>query len=307
MGAPSKGKRKEKANTCQNNTERGDSIRWITKRQCSFGDSCAFKHDPNKKGKRKPRSPIPTGSPHRNSKGDGKGGDGGNVKGTPTFTGKSLSGKANRPLCTNFKQGSCQKESSCNYWLVPECTRFKAVDADSERNAFANTAKPAAERNNSASIAIHIPSNEERQMQIRKNQSDDKTQYRVRLHHLANRDVKKKKKRKTETYTWSYPHWISKSTDSKRFKIRRKIYRMDSEHGTKKKKAAGIFHQNMHTGPGSYSEKRQEVPRTESRANVASPLMKTWKERETEFMVASTASLHVISNSDLTQKNRNLF
>ena len=128
----------------------------------------------------------------------------------------------------------------------------------------------------------------------------------MRLHHLANRNVLKKK-RKTETYTWSYPHWISKSTDSKRFNIRRKIYRMDSEHGTKKGKQLGFFPRTCTQVPGSYSEKRQEVPRTESRANVSSPLMKTWKERETEFMVASTASLHMISNSDLTQKNRNLF
>ena len=43
-----------------------------------------------------------------------------------------------------------------------------------------------------ASIAIHIPANDERQMQILKIQSDDKTQYRVRLDHLANRYVLKK-------------------------------------------------------------------------------------------------------------------
>ena len=42
-----------------------------------FGDSCASKHEPNKegKGKGRPGSPSPTGSTHRNSKGDGKGSD----------------------------------------------------------------------------------------------------------------------------------------------------------------------------------------------------------------------------------------
>ena len=36
---------------CQNSSVRGDCIRWITKGQCSFGEACAFKHDPNKNGK----------------------------------------------------------------------------------------------------------------------------------------------------------------------------------------------------------------------------------------------------------------
>ena len=69
---------RERQRKCKNkNTSlRGDCIRRITEGQCSFGDSCAFKHEPNKKGKGKgrPRSPSPTGSLHRNSKGDGKGG-----------------------------------------------------------------------------------------------------------------------------------------------------------------------------------------------------------------------------------------
>ena len=46
---------------------------------CSFVGWCAFKNEPNKKGKGKgrPRSPSPTGSLTRNSKGDGKGSDDG--------------------------------------------------------------------------------------------------------------------------------------------------------------------------------------------------------------------------------------
>ena len=28
--------------------------------------------------------------------------------------------------CTNFKKGSCQRESSCNCWHVPDSTKFKA-------------------------------------------------------------------------------------------------------------------------------------------------------------------------------------
>ena len=73
-------------------------MRWITKGQCSSEDSCAFKHEPNKKGKEQGRlrSPSPTGSPHRSSKGSGKGRNDGGATGTPKLTGESPSGKANR-------------------------------------------------------------------------------------------------------------------------------------------------------------------------------------------------------------------
>ena len=72
---------------------------------------CAFKQYPNKKGKRKGRhrSPSPTGLPYRNSKGDGKGSDDGSAKGTPEFSGKSPSGKANRPVPTSRKEVAKEK------------------------------------------------------------------------------------------------------------------------------------------------------------------------------------------------------
>ena len=75
IGALSKGTAKGKSKEhARNNSGRGDCIRWITKGQRSSGGSYAFKHEPNKKGngKERPRSPSPTGSPKRNSKGKGK-------------------------------------------------------------------------------------------------------------------------------------------------------------------------------------------------------------------------------------------
>ena len=108
-----KEKRKENA---ENNSERGDCIRLMTKGQYA----CASKHDPNKKGKGKgrPRSPSPTGSPHRISKGDGKGNDVGGAEGTPKNLEKSPSGKANRLPCTNINKIMCQRGHSRNYWHV---------------------------------------------------------------------------------------------------------------------------------------------------------------------------------------------
>ena len=122
------------------------------------------------KGKGRPRSPSPTNSPHQNSKGEGKSSDDGSAKGTPKDTGVSPSGKANKLPCTNLKKGCCENRHSCNHWHVPE----RACKAPSECRfgdmcAYKNTAKPADEKINSASIAIHIPSNDERKMQTTEN------------------------------------------------------------------------------------------------------------------------------------------
>ena len=119
IGALSRSKAKGKSNENAKKTALREEICmcWATKGQCSFADSSAFKHEPNKKGngKGRPRSPSSTRSPHRNSKSDGKGGDDGKAKSTPKLTGKRPSGKANRPPCFHFKRGNCQKEQSCTY------------------------------------------------------------------------------------------------------------------------------------------------------------------------------------------------
>ena len=39
--------------------------------------------------------------------------------------GKSPSGQENRPACTNWMKGKCEKGKECNYWHIPDCTRFK--------------------------------------------------------------------------------------------------------------------------------------------------------------------------------------
>ena len=155
---------------------------------------------------------------------------------------KSPSVKANRRSCANFKKGSCQRGDLCYCWHVPNVQNSKLqVDADSETGAYKHTAKPAVKNKELTSIAIHIPSNDERQMQLQNIQSDDKTQFPVRLHHLGNRYVLK---RENETYSWSHPDWISKSAKSKRSNIRGKIYRMDFENGRNSKESSLVFTQD---------------------------------------------------------------
>ena len=91
-----KEKRKEKEKNMPKTTPKGrDGTCWFTNGQCSFEDSCAFTHEPNKKvkGKGRPRSLYPTGSPHRNSKGGGKGNDDVGAQGTPKHIVKYIQGE----------------------------------------------------------------------------------------------------------------------------------------------------------------------------------------------------------------------
>ena len=102
-----------------------------------------------------------------NSKGDGKGGHDGGAEGTPKLTRESLAGKANRLPSLNFRKGSCQKGYSCNCWLFVGCAKFKTAGCMvGEKCAQKHTAKYADAKNSSATIAIHIPADDERQMQI---------------------------------------------------------------------------------------------------------------------------------------------
>ena len=91
----SENERKSEIQCKKDNSERGDCTRWITRGQCSLGDSCALTHEPKKKGKGKGRfrSLSPTGSPHRTSKGDGKGSGDGGLKGTKNLLLKVRQGK----------------------------------------------------------------------------------------------------------------------------------------------------------------------------------------------------------------------
>ena len=50
-------------------------------------------------------------------------------------------------LVQTFKNGSCLRENPCNYWHVPECTKFNVLGGCSFGGncAYKHTAKPADE------------------------------------------------------------------------------------------------------------------------------------------------------------------
>ena len=189
-------------------------------------------------------------------------------------------------------------------WHVAECTTFKAPGGCKFGDAciFKHTAKSGDEKKISASIAFHTPSNDERQMQLRKIQSDAKTQYRLRLHHLAKKNVLTRKKIWDLHLESSRPgSHNQRNPNAPTFEDRSIEWTSSMEE--KARKAAWIFlHKNLYKVAGSYSENRHNVFRPSPASNVSSPSLT--KSKETEFIVDSGASLHMLSKSDLTSEEQ---
>ena len=126
-------------------------------------------------------------------------------------------------FCISFKKGSCQTGNSCNYWHVPECSKFqsppgckfgdKGVHKHTQLYLLIKCKKP-------ATTAVHITAVDDRQLP--KVRSYDKTQFRVTVC---------SEKGNIGTYTWNHPDTIRKSAKSQRSNIRGKIHRMDLAHG----------------------------------------------------------------------------
>ena len=112
-----------------------------------------------------------SGISHRNSKGDGKGGDDVSAESTPKLTVNSPSRKGEHTTVYKLQERkSPETEIHVIIGMFPMCAKKKKNKAYGDANfgdkcAYKHTAKPADERKNLASIAIHIPSNDERQMQ----------------------------------------------------------------------------------------------------------------------------------------------
>ena len=128
------------------------------------------------------------------------------LKAHPALTGESLSGKANRHSCTNFKKGSCQRRVICDYWQVPECTTFQISRTMLVRRQVCiqtHIGKPVDETRNPVSSANHIPSNDERQMQLRKFSRIARPQFPMET--SSPRDKACSRRRELGTLTWSHP------------------------------------------------------------------------------------------------------
>ena len=91
-------------------------------------------------------------------------------------------------------------------------------DASSETSVHTNTQLNLLLNRKSALIAIHIPSNDEPQMQLRTVQSDDKNP--IPSDTSSSREQVCSQKGEIVTYTWSHPDRIRKSAKSKPSNIR---------------------------------------------------------------------------------------
>ena len=126
------------------------------------------------KGEGRPRSLSPTGSPHRNSKGDGKGSDDGSAQGIRQNSGKSPSRESEQTTFHKLPEWKLPKEPNVqNSKLQVDATSETSVQNLLTQEKFQHRLL----------FTFH------RMMQIRKKQSDDKTQCWVRLHHLASKSV----------------------------------------------------------------------------------------------------------------------
>ena len=194
-------------------------MRSITKGQCPFVDACAFNHEPNKKGncKGRLRSPPPTGSLHRTSKCHGKGSGDGNAERHQNLLLTVRQGKQTHHFVNKSRKEVARRQIHVIISMFPNVQNSNLqVDANSKTSVHTNT-QLILLRNGKQHLlqfAFH------RMMNTGcsdKNQSDDKTQFRGRLRHLANKYVLKK---------GSHPDRIRKTAKSKRSNIRGKTCRM---------------------------------------------------------------------------------
>ena len=147
------------------------------------------------------------------------------------------------------------------------------------------------ERKNQATIASRIPANDECEMQLQKVQSDDKTQFRVRLPHLANRSVLKRG-------IWGPTLGVQTGSKSQRNPNAPTLGERSIGQTVRveemARKSAWTLHKNVYTIPASYSENRPA-------SNASSPPVRTSQEN---FIVDSRTSLRMKSKNKLASEKQ---
>ena len=170
IGAQNKGEPKGKCKeNAENNSERGDRIRWTKKFQCSFGESMHLQAWPEGQGLlvhllriRMLMEKVAMTEVLR--------------------THQNFLVKVSQPKLTDYLVQTARKEvvkgeAHVIFGMLSNVQNSK-LQADTDfgvKRACKQTAKLADEKGHSATIApSHIPPNDERQMQLREIQSDDK-------------------------------------------------------------------------------------------------------------------------------------
>ena len=96
--------------------EKGKYCRsWMSKSSCSKGEKCSFEHDTAKKGKGKGNLDQEASLKRVDSA----------ERQYARKTGKSLSGKEDRPPCFNYRRENCSHDRECDYLHLPHCKYFQ--------------------------------------------------------------------------------------------------------------------------------------------------------------------------------------
>ena len=94
--------------------------RWKANGQCSKGGNCSFRHDVNKRAKKKKTHTQPNPSPSSSTQQNVK-----NASGTKSPRGRSPSGKMARLPCKDYLKGTCATPFF-EKWHPPECLFYKS-------------------------------------------------------------------------------------------------------------------------------------------------------------------------------------
>ena len=181
--------------------------------------------------------------------------------------------KSDKLPCTSFKKRSCQRRNSRNYWQVPDCTKVTAPGG---------------------CITFH------RVLNDRKIQSDSNTQYRVKLHHLANKYVLKRQK-------LGPTHGAIQTRPQNQRNPNALTFEERSIEGDEiaTEKQLRFYTNTVCWVPGSYSENRHKFFKPNPASSVSSP----WKATSEagEFIVDLGALLHTMSKKNDLQQSRKRF
>ena len=129
------GKAKQRSASPGGKRRQGDCNQWVNQGKCSRGDDCSFKHDDDKKGKRKGSQARGRSTSRDSPRGDRRRSPSGKSKGKgdrvrspargPPTRGTSPSGKANKDPCKWHIKGTCKHGDKCDLWHIPLCKFFK--------------------------------------------------------------------------------------------------------------------------------------------------------------------------------------
>ena len=173
--------------------------------QCAFGEVFAFKHNPNKKGNGngRPRSPSPTRSPKFQR-----------LKGHRSLLLKVCQEKqADYLSCKTSRKKGCQRSYSCNYWHVPERTKFKAPGEG--RFVCIQTQQNLRMRRTNVHRPLVFTFHRKRNDKRKRKKSDEKPR--------QNSSSREQILSQIGNYTWSHPDRISETSKSKRSNTRKFI------------------------------------------------------------------------------------